>query len=208
MLFICILIILVFKKLIKMLFKSFDHHILFRSFFCLFISTLSMGISIINWNILLKNPLETNNLSLVSNNLMLGYMIIDTIHYLYKQNYRIDLLLHHFVCLLIFGLHLDKNILSFCSINEILSSFNWIGIIYPNLEWISKILRLLSILFVRLFVWIFTLFFLSNSQPRIFQIAFILVFFFVCLDVYWIGIIIKNCLGYKNIIKENIKITG
>lgn len=193
MLIINIIIILLFRKIIKTIFRKFDYHTLFRSFFCLIISTLSMGISILNWNLLLSNPLETNNLSIFSNNLMLSYMIIDTIYFIYKQNYRRELMIHHIICLIIYTFFRDTCILSFCSINEILSSFNWVGIIYPNLDWISKIFRLYSILFIRLFVWIFTLIFI-HKITNLFYIGFILVFIFICLDIYWTWIIIKNYL--------------
>ena len=191
MLLICIFFILLFRKVIKKIFYKYEYHSLFRSFFCSFISTLSIGTSIINWNLLLTNPIDNNNLSLIINNLMLAYMIIDTSYYLIKKNYRVELILHHLICLFIYGFYRDKCILSFCSINEILSSFNWIGIIYPNLEWVSKLFRLYSIVFIRLFVWVFTLLFLYKLD-FIFQFACGFIFAFICLDIYWSWIILSN----------------
>ena len=191
MLIICIIIILLFRKIIKKLFSNYEYHSLFRSFFCSFISTLSIGASILNWNLLLTNPIDNNNISLIINNLMLSYILIDTCYYLYKKNYRMELLVHHLICLFFYGFFRDKCILSFCSINEILTSFNWIGIIYPNLEWISKLFRLYSIIFIRSFVWIFTLVFLYELN-YIFQFASAIVFVFICLDIYWSWIIISN----------------
>jgi hypothetical protein len=193
MLLLSIIIILLFRKIIKKIFIKYEYHSLFRSFFCSFISTLSIGSSILNWNLLLTNPIDNNYMSLIINNLMLAYMIIDTSYYLSKQNYRIELMIHHLICLFIYGFFRDKCILSFCSINEILSSFNWIGIIYPNLEWLSKLFRLYSIIFIRLFVWIYTLVFLSNIN-YVFEFGLVFVSAFVCLDIYWSWIIISNYL--------------
>jgi hypothetical protein len=157
---------------------------------------MSIGISVLNWNLLLTNPLGIDNLSLFVNYMMLSYMIVDTIFYLYKKNYRLELMFHHIICLFVYGFFFNKRILSFCAINEILSSYNWIGILYPNLEWISKLLRLYSIIFVRLFVWIFISVFLYQYQ-YIYQFAILLIFIFICLDIYWTCIIIKNYLKYK-----------
>lgn len=192
---ITIIIILLFRKIIKMFFKNLDYHILFRSFFCLYISTMSIAVSVLNWNLLITNPLGIDNLSLFVNNMMLSYMIVDTVFYLYKKNYRLELMFHHIICLFIYGF-LNIRILSFCAINEILSSYNWIGILYPNLEWISKLFRLYSIIFVRLFVWIFVSVFLYQYQ-YIYQFAISIIFIFICLDIYWTWIIIKNYLKYR-----------
>ena len=197
MLLITIIIILLFRKAIKKLFGDYDYHTLFRSFFCLFISTLSMGTSLWNWNLLLTNPMGKNYISSIINNLMLSYMIVDTSYFLYKKNFRIELMAHHLVCLFAYGFYTDTCILSFCSINEILSSFNWIGIIYPNLEWVSKLFRLYSILFIRLFIWIFTLVFLHKLN-LIYQFARVIVVFFICLDIYWSWIILSNFFKFSS----------
>lgn len=190
------IIILLFRKMIKNIFKNLDYHSLFRSFFCLFISTLSIGVSVLNWNLLLNNPLGIDNLSLFINNMMLSYMLVDTVFYLYKKNYRLELMFHHIICLFMYGFFFNKRILSFCAINEILSSYNWIGIIYPNLEWVSKLFRLFSIIFIRLFIWIFVLVFLYQYQ-YIYLFATMFIYIFICLDIYWIWIIVKNYLNYK-----------
>ena len=129
--------------------------------------------------------------------MMLCYMLIDTGYFLYKQKYRAELMCHHIVCIGLYGFFYDKCILSFCACNEILSAFNWIGIIYPNLEWTSKFFRLYSILFIRLFVWVYTLFFLYNIK-YVFELAFGFILIFIFLDIYWTWIIISNYLKYKN----------
>ena len=193
--------IIIFRKIIKLLFANYDYHTLFRSFFCLFISSFSFIASIYNWDKLLTNPFESNYLSLIINNLMISYMLIDTGYFLFKQNYRMELIFHHVICIGFYGFYNDTGILSFCAGCEILSAFNWVGIIFPNLEWTSKLFRLYSILFIRLFIWVYTLVFLSNIK-NIFLLAigFGGVSCFILLDIYWTWIIIKNYFKYKNYI--------
>jgi hypothetical protein len=198
-----LILILLLKKIINILFKVENAHTLFRSFFCFFISTLSLFFSIINWEYLITNPLDSTNLSLFINKLMLSYMIIDTSYFLYIKNYRIELMLHHVICIILYGLFYDKAILSFCACNEILSAFNWIGIIYPSYEWSVKLFRLYSIIFIRFFIWIFTLYFLSKYN-KLYYIALFVITIFICLDCYWSWIIIFNYYKYKNFIKKKI----
>ena len=201
----CIISILFFKKIIKILFKKYDYHTLFRSFFCLFISSCSMGISLLEWDSLISDPLGTSILTKWINIMMLSYMLIDTGYFLYKQNYRTELMIHHFACIGIYGLYLNFRILSFCAGCEILSAFNWVGIIFPGFEWASKLFRLYSILFIRLFIWIYTLIFLYNLQIG-FKFIFILLILliFISLDIYWTYIIILNYTKYKNFISNTI----
>lgn len=198
------LIIIFYKFIIGCIFKNnLNAHSLFRSFFCFFISTLSMGSSIINWNHLITNPLDSTYLSTIINKLMLAYMIIDTGYFVLEKNIRLELLFHHMICIGLYGFFWDKSLLSFCSISEILSAFNWIGILYPNHEWSIKLFRLYAIIFIRLGVWIWTLGILSNHNYY-YWIGIIFVFIFICLDCYWVWIIISNYLKYKNFIQQKI----
>jgi hypothetical protein len=198
------LIIFLFRKLIKYIFKKKDYHTIFRSFFCLFISTLSMGISVFNWKHLINTPLEPNQYFICVNKFMLVYMLIDTGYFIYANQYRLELMIHHIICLMLYGFNLNKSILGFCAINEILSAFNWVGIIYPKFEYMSKLFRLYSIIFIRLFIWIYTIVFLS-SCPAYFYIGLFLIFIFMSLDCYWTWIIISNYFRYKHFIKEKLK---
>ncbi len=202
--FIYFLIIYLFRKLIKYIFKQKDYHSIFRSFFCLFISTLSMGISIFNWEHLIITPLEPNNYFIFINKFMFSYMLIDTCYFIYLNQYRFELIMHHVVCLILYGFNLNKSILGFCAANEILSAFNWIGLVYPKFEWTIKLFRLYSIVFIRSFVWIYTIVFLSSSQTY-FYIGLFFIFIFMLLDCYWTWIIIFNYLKYKNFIKNKLK---
>jgi hypothetical protein len=199
-------IIILYRFIIDYVFKNLviiNTHSLFRSFFCFFISTLSMGSSIINWNHLITNSLNPTYLSTIINKLMLAYMIIDTMYFIFEKNIRLELLFHHTICIGLYGFFWDKSILSFCSISEILSAFNWIGILYPNYEWSIKLFRLYAIIFIRLGVWICTLGILSK-YTYYYWLGIIFILIFICLDCYWIWIIIANYIKYKNFIKQKI----
>lgn len=186
-----LLFIILFKTFFKLHFKKYDYHSLFRSFFCFGISTLSLLTTVLYWNDLILKPFDTNWISIHINKLMLNYMIYDTLYYIYSKKYRIDLIIHHIICICFFGINYDKLLLTFCSINEIISSFNWIGILYPKYIWIGKFIRLYSILFIRFFVWLYTLYFIRNDT-NIFYLGLIFISVFIGLDLYWIWIIISN----------------
>jgi len=207
-------IIIIFQKYIKTIFKKFNYHELFRSFFCFIISTLSLITCFLYWNELIINPLGSRWISSNINKFMLSYIGYDTLYYLNSNNYRIDLLIHHVICGIIFAFYYDKLLLTFCSINEIISAFNWVGILFPHLLITSKIIKLCLIVFVRFVVWAFVLFLLNSSISMNLGLGLTLmginigvytiipiVLFFIGLDFYWIYIIVKNFLLDKHKIK-------
>ena len=198
--------IILFKIIINKIFKNVNStHVLFRSFFCFFISTLSLFYSVYDWDNLITNPLSSSFLSLVINKLMLSYMLVDTGYFILGKNFRIELLLHHIICIGLFGLFYNKKILAFCACAEILSAFNWIGNLYPELEWSIKLFRLYSIVLIRFYIWIFSLFLVYNHIFLYqFALAFVLFIIFIGFDCYWTWIIISNYLKYKNFIKKKI----
>ena len=201
-------IIVIFKQIINNIFKNtINKHSLFRSFFCFFISSLSLCFSIYYWSNLLSNSLEPTYLSSVINKLMFVYMLVDTFFISIIttdiKELRIELIFHHVICIGLYGLFYDKAILAFCALGEILSAFNWIGIIYPQHEWSVKLFRLYSILFIRFFVWIFTLVFL-HQYLWLFWFGLLGVVIFVCLDCYWALIILSNYFKYKKFIGGKI----
>lgn len=208
-------IILIFKKIIDKIIKNKFNteiykcenqgHKLFRSIFCFFISLLSMIFTIIYWKHLISNPLKPTLMSDIINQLMLSYMIIDTLYILKdisNNNYHLvrwELLIHHLTCLFIFGLFSDKSILTFCSVAEILSAYNWVGILFPKYEWTIKIFRLYAIIFIRFFIWIFAIIFLHGNK-NFYYFGLFLISIFIFLDVYWTWVIISN---YVKIIMSN-----
>lgn len=203
-----LIIIVMFKYTIDMFFskKNLNNsHALFRSFFCFIISTLSLCFSICHWSHLLVNSLESTYFSSIINKLMLAYMLVDTTFITMgdAKELRIELIFHHAICIGLYGLFNDKAILAFCALGEILSSFNWIGIIYPQYEWSVKLFRLYSILFIRFFVWTFTLVFL-HQYYWLFWFGFMSVIIFFAIDCYWTWIILSNYLKYKKFIGEKI----
>lgn len=199
-------IIVIFKQIINNIFKNtVNKHSLFRTFFCFFISSLSLCFSIYHWQHLLSNSLEPTYLSFIINKLMLSYMLVDTFFITTTdvKELRIELIFHHAICIGLYGLFYDKAILSFCALGEILSSFNWIGIIYPQYEWSVKLFRLYSIIFIRFFVWVFTLVFLRQYLV-LFWFGLLGVIIFFALDCYWAWIILSNCFKYKKYIQGKI----
>lgn len=212
-------IIILFKQFVdiffsnKLIYSKSNTHDLFRTFFCFIISTMSCSFSICYWEQLVTNPLDSLYFSNIINNLMFAYMITDTFCLIYpKLNkkhelnivpIRIELLVHHVICIGLYGLFANKLIMTFCALAEILSAFNWIGILYPQYEWSIKLYRLYSILFIRLFVWGFTMVFLYKYTLT-FLFASIGVMIFLLLDCYWAWIIISNFFKYKKFIKNKI----
>lgn len=200
-------IIIIFKQITDNFFFNVQNkHSLFRSFFCFFISTLSLCFSVCYWNHLLLTPLDSTYLSTIINQLMLSYMLVDIIYLAITTNIkeiRIELIFHHVICICLYGAFYDKSIMAFCALGEILSAFNWIGILYPQYEWSIKLFRLYSILFIRFFVWTFTLVFLYRYN-WLFWFGFISIIFFIILDCYWIWLIISNYIKYKSFIVDKI----
>lgn len=198
-----LIFVILFKLIINKYFVNIENnHSLFRSFFCFFISTLSLSNSVMEWNNLISNPLGYTYLSTCINKLMFSYMIVDTAYLLFSKNIRLELIFHHAICLGFYGLHWDKAILSFCASAEILTSFNWIGILYPEIEWTNRLFRLYSIIFIRLFIWIYCISFMLK-YTYYYHLAICFSIIFICLDCYWASIIISNYYKDINIVKKN-----
>ena len=199
-----LILIVLFKLIINKYFTHItDNHSLFRSFFCFFISTLSLFNSVLNWNNLITNPIGYTYLSTIINKLMFSYMLVDTTYFLFSNNIRVELIFHHIICIILYGLFYNKIILSFGACAEILSAFNWIGILYPNIEWVNKLFRLYAIVFIRLFIWTYSMIFmLKYTYYNYLAILFSVIF--ICLDCYWVSIILKNYYKHKSFIKKKI----
>lgn len=201
---IILIILLIFRFSIKKKFITLDYHSLFRSFFCFGISMGSIGTSIIYWDDLVINPLSSNIISNIINNFMLEYMVLDLIYFFYSNKIRPELIFHHIISGILYYFGSNYIILTFCSICEILSAFNWISILFPNYEWAAKIFRLFAILFIRLWIWLFTIS-LFYKYKSLFYFVFLIVSLFICLDCYWLYIIYSNYIKYLGFIKQNIK---
>ena len=126
--------LLLIRKYIKEKYANLDYHSIYRSLFCLIISMYSSFIIYFNWDSFVQNPLITSYSSYLINISMLMYMIIDLGWMVINNKYRIDLFLHHILCLFVYLYYYDYMILTYYAINECLSAFNWISLIYPNYE--------------------------------------------------------------------------
>jgi hypothetical protein len=213
-----LLIVLALKYITKYFLIKYDYHNIFRSIFCLVISLSSLSISLLNWNNLINNPLDSMIFSSIINKLMFCYMIYDLFYFFIKQKIRYELCFHHIICALLFY-NYNYNILTFCSTCEILSGFNWISLIYPKYEWMSKYIRLITILFVRFWVWMTTLIIFMNYKKvniifhittrliiniQIFNFVLLLIIIFISLDIYWLSVIYKNFNKNYKFIKNKL----
>ena len=224
-----LLIILILKYIIKYYLRNYDYHNIFRSIFCLLISLSSLSISLLNWNNLIINPLSSSIISSIINKFMFCYMIYDLIYFFIRQRIRYELCFHHAICALLFY-NYNYNILTFCSTCEIISGFNWISIIYPKYEWMSKYIRLTTILLVRFWIWMCTLIIFKNFKQiknitfniskfiifpfqfknsiyiniPLFSFVVLLIIIFISLDIYWLCIIYKNLKNHYKFIKNKI----
>jgi hypothetical protein len=103
-----------------------------------------------------------------------------------------DLFIHHVLCIIVYTKYSSNILLTYYAINEIISAFNWVSLIFPKYEWIIRILKLAAILFVRLFIWINGLVIMFNSE--LFTVLLCFTLLFVSLDIFWITIIIGNII--------------
>ena len=193
--------LIIAREFIKNNFNKYDYHSIFRSFFCLSISTLSAIVCFIYWDALIANPLSYNVYSYIINTFVLIYMLYDIVYFIYKKKIRADLMFHHIVCAIIFLTYRRYFILTFVTIAEIISAFNWIGLIYPTYDYITKNLRLASILFVRLWLWLYSIVLLYNTSQFYFILALLSIFF--GLDIYWLHVIHNNYYKRAAYIKKN-----
>ena len=193
--------LLLIKNFIKIKFPDLDYHSIYRSLFCFFISTFSCFTIFINWDIFITDPLAYTLQSYIINTFMVVYMGYDLIWIFVKKRFRLDLFIHHILCLIGYIMYGQHILLTYYAINEIISAFNWVSLVFPNYDWVVRILKLISIIFVRLFVWINSLILMYNTEY--FYIILIFMIGFISLDIFWITIIIGNML--KNIAIKTVQ---
>ena len=184
--------LLLIKNYIKIKFPNLDYHSIYRSLFCLFISISSCFTIFFHWKTFLSNPMAYTLESYLINMFMIFYMGYDLVWIFVKKRFRFDLVIHHVLCIICYYIYSSHILLTYYAINEVISAFNWISLIYPNYDWIVRILKLASILFVRLFVWINGLVLMHNTE--LFTTLLVITLLFISLDVFWITIIVGNML--------------
>lgn len=196
--------IIILKFLIKYIFVN-SNHALFRSLFCLFISCFALIISAIYLQDIINNPIHnsiTNYYSYNINKFMMSYLSFDLLYFTYYNQLfsRIELTFHHIICLFILFFYSNSNLITLCTICEILSAFNWIGLLFPAFEYLCKYIRIFCILFVRFPIW-FIVFLIIPFN--IFY--YLLLFTFISLDIYWLYIMYINYIQHKLFFKTKFK---
>jgi hypothetical protein len=199
-----ILTILMFcRQFIKKKFGDKDYHSIYRSIYCLLITIFSLYQTSCNWNELKQFPmLHATHSSLIINNFMFVYMIYDIWYFYYSKKIRYDLLFHHILCMISFYNYKKYFIMTYGSIAEIISAMNWLSLINKKYNYLTKLFRIFSIIFVRLPLWFNIINLFSNTENNI--TSFYIMSIFIGLDLYWLKVIYSNM--YKNCLNKYIKI--
>ena len=201
-----ILTVLMFcRQFIKKNFGDKDYHSIYRSVYCLLITIFSLYQTSYNWNELRQFPmLKATNSSLLINNFMFVYMIYDIWYFFYSKKIRYDLLLHHILCMIVFYNYKNYFIMTYGSMAEIISAMNWLSLINKKYNNFTRIFRILSIILIRLPLWINLIFLYINTVYYINVLCIMVIF--ILLDIYWLKILLNN-INQKsnNYIKINKK---
>lgn len=192
-----------FQRIVKYYFSDKDYHGIYRSFFCLFITIYCTLISYTHWNILLNELYYISKYTIFTRDIFISYLILDLLYMIVKKQYRMDLLIHHVESLHIYFLFGDSLCCTFILISEIISAFNWINLIDFKYSELNRSLRLLSIVCVRSFVWIFSMYKIYNSDLPFKYYILCNEPLFICLDIYWLSIMYSNII---NKLFDNAKI--
>jgi hypothetical protein len=201
-----ILTVLMFcRQFIKKNYSDKDYHSIYRSVYCLLITIFSLYQTSYNWNELRQFPmLKATNSSLLINNFMFVYMIYDIWYFFYSKKIRYDLLLHHILCMIVFYNYKNYFIMTYGSMAEIISAMNWLSLINKKYNNFTRIFRILSIILIRLPLWINLIFLYINTVYYINVLCIMVIF--ILLDIYWLKILLNN-INQKsnNYIKINKK---
>ena len=191
------------REYIKNKFGDKDYHSIYRSFYCFLITIMCSLYGLSYYKYFAINPYYSDGYSYVINTVMIAYMIYDIIYFFYSYKFRYDLLFHHIISLIGFICYRKYFFITFCCIAEIISSLNWLYLINEKFTNIVKVFRGLSILLVRIPLWIGIL---QVFYPINKLICFgILIFIF--LDIFWLYIIYINFKNNVNFIKYDKKNT-
>jgi len=199
-----ILCLIIFQRIIKYFFSDKDYHGIYRSFFCLFITIYGTIISYTHWNIILNAPDFENKYTNFNRDIFLSYLIFDIIYMCIKMDFRIDLIFHHLECFHVYYFKGNCILTTFLVTGEILSAFNWLNLINYKLTSLNRLLRLLSIIFVRSFLWIFTIYHIYITPCTIRTYTLVNTPIFILLDIYWLSVMYGNII---NKLFEQAKVT-
>ena len=223
--FIRIIVLFVFWKLIRntTYLKKYKKDIQFsvyRSLMCLNITIIAFENVITNFSAGFKDAFYFKNNKINNlNYLFISYLIFDLMMMIYLKNTRIDLYIHHILCLFAYLLADSYNCMgyyyNFILLNESMSIVSGIDRIYREEKQFEKSVnckkyRVFIINYIRLPIWIITaITILYNTESIPYPIrrcGLISSFIMLLLDTYWknkcLKVINKNAKKYtiKNLI--------
>jgi hypothetical protein len=197
-----ILTVLMFcRQFIKKNFSDKDYHSIYRSIYCLLITLFSFYQTSYNWKELKQFPmLNATYSSLLINNFMFVYMIYDIWYFFYSKKIRYDLLFHHIICMITFYYYKNYFIMTYGSIAEIISALNWLSLINNKYNYLTRLFRIFSIIFIRLPLWLNIINLFKNTEYNILSSCIMSIF--IGLDIFWLKVIYNN-INVNKYIKIN-----
>jgi hypothetical protein len=192
-----ILTVLMFcRQFIKKNFSDKDYHSIYRSIYCLLITIFSFYQTNYNWKELKQFPMmNATYSSLLINNFMFVYMIYDIWYFFYSKKIRYDLLFHHILCMIAFYNYKNYFIMTYGSIAEIISAMNWLSIINNKYNYLTRLFRIFSIIFIRIPLWLNIINLFKYTEYNISSCCIMSIF--IGLDIYWLKIIYNNIFESK-----------
>ena len=180
-----------YKKSIKLSF--------YRSFLCLYFFLHSLELVLNNYKKGIKSPITYKNKNFdIITNLFISYLILDLIIIFKEKNIRLDLILHHLMCLFVFIYQKTINhcnylivILLMAELISVVSAIDLLSKQDKNIKLSLKLkkFRIFIINYLRIPIWLFTIFniILHNKDCNKFEIFTGIVgqIGMLCLDFYW-----------------------
>jgi hypothetical protein len=212
-----IIVLFTFWKLISNIdyikkYKNETQFSVYRSLMCSHFTFMALENVINNFSSGIKDVFHYKNKSISKlNKLFVAYLIFDLFMMVYLKISRIDLFIHHGMCLIIFFLANKYNYLGYFSnvllINEaisIVSGFDKIFLEEKQLDKsvLCKKYRLFVIKYIRLPIWIISIFIIIKNNKEIplnfFWLGLGCSFIMILLDNYWKNKCLKAIKKSKN----------
>lgn len=170
----------------------------YRSLICFIIVLLSIIKISLNTSIIL-NPFNSDNINKYIIKLFLSYLFLDVVLIFYNE-FRLDLLLHHFLAIIVYAYHYyhnkNYNLLIILLLGEVISIISGFDKYYlykkdKNKSIWCKYLRKIIIIFIRIPLFLYSLISIFYYYPLLdfLQIysSIIIILGFLLLDNYWLN---------------------